>query len=229
MADDLAGPIGHWPHRRRPPRPKPFLGPLTIAGLLLYTGITVLADRLDWWFTSPEVFLSGALVIVGSALLVSAIRGRARGLILLGATLLPLTWLVAAADLTWWDGIGEQTTVVTTAADLDAAYHWGVGEFVVDLSQLDLEGDHRSVEIGLTVGELVVWVPDSMEADIHLDGRLGSLIVDDGGERTNNDGSKVTLDRTIGDPTGGTLTLDIEVGLGEATVRQCGERSLPCP
>ena len=51
----------------------------------------------------------------------------------------------------------------------------------------------------------------------------------DRGLRANNDGNDVTLDRAVGDPAGGTLDLDVGVGLGEAEVIVCDTGGVPCP
>jgi hypothetical protein len=167
-------------------------------------------------------------MIVGGVLVVSAFAGRARGLIWLGLLLLPIAWAVAAIDLTWWDGVGEETVTIGAIAELEDEYRWGVGQFHLNLADLDLEGDTREVAVGLTIGELKIWVPDTLAVEAVIDGRAGSVIFDDGDVRLNDDGIDVRIEETAGDPDGGTLILDIEVGLGEAEVIICGE-TLPCP
>jgi hypothetical protein len=71
-------------------------------------------------------------------------------------------------------------------------------------------------------------VPETFGVDIDLDGRIGSVIVSDNDLRLNDDGLDVALDRSIGDPAGGTLHLDVDLGIGEAEVIVCGG-SVPCP
>lgn len=217
------------PPRPRRVRPAPFLGPIGLALVLLWTGLSIFADRVGWWDTDPAAFLSVCLMIIGSVLITSAFVGRARGLIWLGLFLVPIAWAVAAADLTWWDGVGEELITVDGIEQLDDEYRWGVGQLHVDLSDLDLDGDTRELAIGLTVGELKIWVPDTLGVEIDLDGRIGSVIVSDHDLRLNDDGLDVDLDRTAGDPAGGTLLLDVDIGIGEAEVIVCGAGSVPCP
>ncbi|GJM38209.1 MAG: hypothetical protein DHS20C19_15760 [Acidimicrobiales bacterium] len=222
-------PLPPRPRRRHRPRPRPFLGPLAIAGLLAFTGLSVLADQVGWWDTEPASFLAICLMIIGGVLVVSAVLGRARGLVWLGVLILPVAWAVAAIDLTWWDGVGEELVTVDSIEELEDEYRFGIGQLHVDLSDLDLDGDTRELAVGLTIGELKVFVPSTMGVEIDLDGRMGSVIVSDGGLRLNDDGIDVELDRVAGDPAGGTLVLDIDVGIGEAEVIVCGAGAVPCP
>jgi phage shock protein PspC (stress-responsive transcriptional regulator) len=217
------------PHRPRPPRPRPLLGPLAIALLLLYSGLSVFADRVGWWSTDPGSFVAVCLMIVGGVLVLSAFLGRARGLIWIGVLLLPIAWAITAIDLTWWDGVGERTVAVTTIDQLDDSYRWGIGEFTVDLSDLDLGGNDRDLAVGLTIGELTVYVPETMGVEIDLVARMGSVIITDGQDRVNNDGIDITLDRVVGDPDGGTLRLDVDMGIGEAEIVVCGGEGVACP
>ena len=216
-------------HRPRPPRPRPFLVPLAVALLLLYTGLSIFADRVDWWSTDPASFLAVWLVIVGAVLVLSAFVGRARGLIWLGVLLLPLAWGLAAIDITWWDGIGQNAVAVASIEQLEESYRWGIGEFTVDLSDLDLRGEDRELAVGLTIGELTVYVPETIGVDIDLAARAGSINIRDGGARLNQDGFDIALDRVVGNPAGGTLLLDVDMGLGRTEVIVCGAGGVPCP
>ena len=213
----------------RPPRPRSFLGPLGFAAVLVFIGVNGLAEAADWWSTSAAQYLAGSLVILGLVLVVSAFVGRARGLIWVGALLLPVAWAVTAIDVDWYDGIGEQTETPASLAELDATYHWGIGQLIVDLSDIDLDGEVRQLEVGLTIGEVQVYVPDTFATDVHVEAQLGSVVLHESGLRTTNDGSDPMIDRTVGDPEGGTLELDLAVGLGEAELIVCGETRPRCP
>ncbi len=213
----------------RPPAPTPFLGPLALAALLLFGGITVFADQVGWWTTDPVTFLAVCLVIVGSVLVASAFVGRARGLVWLGLILLPIAWSVAAVDIDWHSGIGERSYEAATLDELEESYELGLGELHVDLSDLELAGETVDLPVGLTVGEIKIWVPETFETVVDIDGRLGSVVIEDGQDRVNNDGGHIDLDRSVGDPAGGTLNLDVDLGIGEATVIVCGPESQRCP
>ncbi len=220
-------PVAPKPPRRQ--RRPAFLGPIGLALVLLFAGLSVFADRVGWWSTDPASFLAVCLVIIGSVLVLSAFVGRARGLIWLGLLILPIAWAIAVIDLTWWDGVGEEQVTVTSIEDLQEEYRWGIGEFHVNLSDLDLDGEIRELSVGLTIGELKIWVPDTLGVEVDLDGRIGSVIVSDHDLRLNDDGIDVAVERSAGDPAGGTLLLDVDIGIGEAEVIVCGAGSQPCP
>ncbi len=207
------------------PRPKAFLGPLTLAAMLLFTGGAVFADRVDWIDLDPAVFLASLLVIIGVALVLSAFLGRARGLIVLGVMILPIAWTVNAVDLTWWDGIGEETHTVNSLSELEEEYRYGIGEFIIDLSDLDLEGESRDLAVGLTIGEAIVYVPEGMHVRVDLDGRMGELRVDEGSISRIDDGLDIAITTEIGDPDGGTLNLDFDLGIGSGRVEVCSTGS----
>ncbi len=199
-------------------RRRPFLGPLTLALLLVITGSAIALDRADMVDVEPAVFLALCLTVVGVVLTLSAFLGRARGLIALGVLLLPVVWGFHAVDLTWWDGIGEETHVVTSIDDLESEYRLGIGQLVVDLTDIDLAGTTQRFSAGVTIGEVVVVVPEGMHVEVEADGRIGELRIDNPGPDRTDDGYDLSLITEIGDPEGGTLVLDLELGIGSARV-----------
>jgi len=203
------------------PGPKAFLGPLTLALLLLVTGGAVFADRVDWIKVDVAIFLGIILVVIGSMLVLSAFLGRARGLIVLGVLLLPIAWTVNAIDLTWWDGVGDETHTIDNLSDLEDEYRYGIGQFIIDLSDLDLEGESRDLAVGLTIGEAIVYVPEGMHVNIDLDGRIGEIRVDGGSPDRTDEGFDNAITTEIGDPDGGTLNLDFDLGIGSGRVEVC--------
>ncbi len=207
-----------------PPTPpeRAFLGPITLALLLLFTGGTVFADRMGWVNVDVAIFLGICLIIVGVALVVSAFAGRARGLIVLGVLLLPVAWVVNTVDLTWWDGVGDELHTVENLGDLQDEYRFGMGELIVDLSELDLSGESRNLAVGLTIGEAVVYVPEDMHVVVDLDGRIGEIVIDDAGGRNSDDGIDLALQAELGDPDADhVLELDFDLGIGSGRVEVC--------
>jgi phage shock protein PspC (stress-responsive transcriptional regulator) len=253
---------GRWPHGYRrvsrdaspssadvtavlppPPLPLPppaeppgraFIGPLVLAILLLLTGGAVLAEAMDWMDVDVAVFLGACLMVIGTALVLSAFFGRARGLIVLGVFLLPVAWTVNALDLTWWDGTGEERITVANLAGLEDEYRYGIGHFVVDLSDLDLTVESRQLAVGLTIGQAVVYVPEDMHVYVDLDGRVGEIVINDGQKRVSDDGFDLSLSAELGDrQADGGLELDFDLGIGSARVEVCTDRDtaglVACP
>ncbi len=199
-------------------RQRGFLGPLTLAMLLVITGVTVALDRADIVSVDPAVFLAISLTLIGLVLTLSAFIGRARGLILLGVLLFPVVWWFHTIDLTWWGGIGEQRHTVTSIAQLEPEYRLGIGQLVIDLTGLDLAGTTRELAVGTTIGEVVVVVPERMHVELTADGRIGEVRIDRPGPDLTDDGIDASLQTELGSPSGGTLVLDLDVGVGSARV-----------
>ena len=190
---------------------------LTMAVLLVMTGGAVLLGRLDVVDLRPVTYLAAVLVVLGLGLIVAAFVGRARGLIALGILILPFLWFATVVDIEWWSGVGEDVVVVDDPGELAAVYHHGIGRLVVDLRDLDLAGETAELEVGLTIGEVVVFVPDDLEVQVDLDGRIGEVSVKRPGRDLIDDGLDIAIDTTLpGD--NGVLMLDLDVGIGAARV-----------
>ncbi|MEM9466422.1 MAG: PspC domain-containing protein [Actinomycetota bacterium] len=210
------------PRPPKPPKPAPFLGPLTIAVLLVFAGVSMVGEQSDWWDLDPAIYAGLTLAVIGLGLIVSAFLGRARGLIFLGVFVLPIAWAIAAVDLDWHDGIGEERVEVSTVESLEDTYTWGIGEFVVDLSDLDLDGAERAIDLGLTIGELRLWVPDTLTVELDAAVRAGEIELRGGPDRyRQNDGVDADLLTVIEGTGAGTLTIDADVGLGALEIWYC--------
>jgi len=221
------------PRPARPPRPKPFLGPLTVAVLLIIAGGAVLGTQLDWFVFDPAVFAGICLAVIGAALVLSAFMGRARGLIVLGFLILPLAWGLAAIDLDWNDGIGEKTITVTAVDNLADEYTFGIGQFIVDLSAVELDGEDRDLAIGLTIGEVIVYVNENTTVDADFDGRIGEIEIEGLDEYFVDNGPDISLDTRLDGDDLGVLSLDLDVGLGHGVLTVCTDQGteglVACP
>ncbi|MEM8705327.1 MAG: LiaF domain-containing protein, partial [Actinomycetota bacterium] len=205
----------------REPKPAPFLGPLTIAVLLVFAGVSMVGEQADWWDLDPAVYAGTTLAIIGLGLVVSAFFGRARGLIFAGLIVLPIAWGIAAIDLDWHEGVGEQTDVVRTITELEDNYSFGVGEYELDLSQLELLGEDRTIEVGLTIGELRIWIPDTMNVGVQADARLGELELLGRDTFAYDDEFEPSVAAGFPGTEPGTLLIDADVGLGVIRVFEC--------
>lgn len=206
----------------RPPSPAPFIGPLTMATLLVFAGVSILGERAEWWNLEPAVYGGIVLAIIGAALVVSAFFGRARGLIFAGMLVLPVAWFLAAIDLEWHDGAGERVDRPASIDDLQLAYEFGFGDYEVDLSDVDFGGEDRVVDVSLTMGELTVWVPDTVTVEVSADARAGEIkLVQRDGLTASDDGFPAEAEAVFTGSGDGHLTLDVGVGFGAVDVRSC--------
>jgi hypothetical protein len=162
--------------------------------------------------------------IAGTARVLSII-----GLVVYGAVLvLGLIFLLVALPLglltlgtVAGDVQAEQVTVRPTAVVEidDRQFDHDAGDITYDLSAVDFTD--RSVQTGIDVGagSLLVEVPD--DVTVVLDAEVAGGQLDVFGSRTDG----VMLDRTgtfEGTPEGGTLELDVTMGVGEVTLARAG-------
>ncbi len=209
------------PAKRR--RDRSWIGLLTVATLFVYTGAALMLDRLDVIATDVGVFFALALAITGAGLLASAFIAPARSLIWLGAAVSALLLLVVGADLPRGSGIGEARVTVAEIEELEDEYRHGIGQLVVDLRDLDPERTDHSVELSLGIGELRVYVPDSISTTADIKVGVGSIVTRGVGyawdESTEGLGTRRTIAVPVAGETTGELRLDIDVGIGEVEVR----------
>ena len=70
---------------------------------------------------------------------------------------------------------------VTDTDELQDEYRHGVGQMVVDLRYLDPENTNHSVDLSLSVGEMLVYVPDNISTTADIDVGAGNIRVWYGG------------------------------------------------
>lgn len=213
---DAAPPIDAAPAPPREPRPAPLVTAAVVSLIALVGAGGVAFHQAGWAEVSVADVLAVSLGVIGCGLLVGAFVGRASGLILLGllagAALVPAVVLDDALD----DGVGERRYFPQELDDLRGEYRLGVGELVVDLRGLDLEGTNQAIDLHLGVGALEVIVPEDVTVVADID-------VDAGNVRffgTTHDGWDVEVGpvtREVPAPSG-EVVLDAHVGLGEVWV-----------
>lgn len=195
-------------------------GVLSLLAILIAVALAAAAG--DWWDLSGARMLGIAIVIIGAGIVGGAVTNAgARGLIPLGVLAVLLLIPATAVDGLVDAGVGSTTHRPLSIEALPADYEHGVGELIVDLSELDFNGVTRNLDIDLGMGELTLILPDDVGGTLDLDSKAGEVIIDLPGssfdrsiEGINNLTDTVTLP---GDR--GALRLDIEVGLGVVEVR----------
>lgn len=210
-----APPTAPVPVVRDPRRRGPLLLWTTLALVALAEGILMSVD-LSGVAVADGAYAALALGIIGAALVLGAFFGRGGGLVLVGLLAVPVLLISTLEDRIDAD---PQRETPDTAASVDPEYRLGVGELVLDLTEVeDLEElDGRVLDITVQVGRIEVVVPEE-GLSVQATGRIGgpgevSLF----GERR---GGIETLVREAhdGGPGSPVLVLETETNLGEIVV-----------
>ncbi len=206
----------------RPPKQRSILGRATVSLALIVVGVLVGWNAASDDDVKAVAILASALAVVGAGLLVGAVVGRARGLIVLGILLSIATSATAVADDHLVGGIGERDWAPRTVAQAEARdYRLGIGEGELDLSRLPA-GSTVDLDARVGIGELRVIIPRG--ARVEVDGHVAAGVMRIVGTPTIEDDdidAVVTIDPAVGaTPTGTEITIEAEVGFGELEVRR---------
>jgi hypothetical protein len=192
-------------------------------------GIVLVGFGLAWLIAATDLFevpwravLSAALIAVGATIAASATRERHGGLVVVGVILTVLLALVSTSeslvDLPLSGGIGERDYRPESLGVLADAYRLGIGEIVVDLTAVDYPAGETRVEASVTLGSLVVTVPDDVAVRIEGHATAGEVQI------FGDVHSGTSIDETFEDEgfAGAEVRLVVEAsaGLGEVEVRR---------
>lgn len=211
------------------PQPKP-PGPRWIGGWVLVLALVagILGTSLTWeehtLGTSLQTGLASALIVFGLGIAISAFKGRTGAgsifLAILTAGLLAASAALPKDISTHW--VRTEWTP-TTAAQVKETYDLGTGVGTLDLTNLDLaKGQTLSTNAEVGVGQLKVIVPKDLTVNLTVDVGVGDIQLP-GDDKKDVDVApgkhkSVTLSPTTADKNGGTLDLDLQVGVGQAEV-----------
>jgi phage shock protein PspC (stress-responsive transcriptional regulator) len=188
-------------------------GGVAIAGAVL--GALALGGSLD---VSVASGIAIALVVVGAGVCVAAFTSGSTALVAIGGVLTVALLGSAGVDRVVRHGVGERTISPASLVDLRSDYRYGVGDFTLDLRNVDLAGTSRSVRVRLSIGQATIIVPPT--ADVHVKANVQGGVVDlpDG---TTRDGWDVGVDwEETAAAGGGHLGLDVDMTFGEVLIRR---------
>ena len=207
---------------RRPAGPRSPVARITVATLLIVLGILALITRFTGLDPGPRGFLGAALLVVGLGLVAAAFatgRTARGGLIGLGAV---LSLALIAASSEWHDRmhrVGDRTLSPASAAEVSPVYRAGLGEFTLDLSDIDVADLDRPIETRLDagVGDVQILVPRSADVRVDVNSGIGSVRLFDQDDRSGGlfpgSGSADWTDDGRAE-----LELTIDAGIGDVEV-----------
>ena len=209
------------PRPPQPPRERSVLGVLTFCAVLVVVGLMLLwntaNDGSSDDFRAVAIF-GAALAVTAIGLLVGAVVGRSRWLIVLGVVLSLATSAAAAVDQRLSGGVGERTWTPQTVAAAERPHRLGIGDAELDLTQLP-DGSRVDVDARVGVGSLRVYVPEDAAVRVDAEAGAGNVAVF-GHEEDGTDVDVTTNAVPHAVPSGTVITIDAEVGLGEVRVEQ---------
>lgn len=198
------------------------LGRLVVSLAVLAVGVIALVD-VAGAHVPASVYFGVPLAVVGGGLVLGAWYGRARGLIAFGVVLSVLLAITAAVE-TW--GPASPSRAVNwrpaSVAQLASDYRTNIGNAVLDLSGVDFTNQNASVRVHVSVGNLHVLLPPTVDVEVHSQVRVGnSTVLGQQWDGIDEGGHTVTVTDTGSDgPGGGNLTIDATVNMGNLEVRR---------
>ena len=202
--------------RPKAPRKPSLLAPV-LGALLAAAGVFGLLAVLDVYSIDVDIALAAAVAIVGAAVAVGALTGyRVGALVLLGIVLLAGFAGAAAVPVSISAGTGDKLERPLDAAALQSSYEFGIGDYSVDLSKLELPPGETRVDASLGIGHLIVTVPEGVALEIDANTGAGEVVV----LGDSDDGVAADLQATVPGPTADApvLVLEADVGLGRVEV-----------
>jgi hypothetical protein len=187
---------------------------LAVLGL----GILALLDQIPGVAIAaePRHYVALAVTIIGVGLLVGAVWGRARWLIVVAVILVPTLFFASFLELDWDFEAWETTHAPVTFTELDRTYSQDAGSMVVDLTQLPWDGEDIEVRVTMDVGSVSVLLPPDVAV-------TGAAMVDLGSVSAfgRESGGIGTAGLSFDEPgTSGSVDLDVNLDLGEIEVRR---------
>ena len=200
----------------RAPRKPSLLAPI-LGALLAAAGVFGLLAVLDVYSIDVDIALAAAVAIVGAAVAVGALTGyRVGAVVLVGIVLLAGFAGAAAVPVSISAGTGDKVERPLDATALQSSYEFGIGDYSVDLSKLELPPGETRVDASLGIGHLVVTVPDDVALEVDAHTGAGEVVVLGDAD----DGVGAERQASIPGPTADApvLVLEADVGLGRVEV-----------
>ncbi|MBT8201414.1 MAG: PspC domain-containing protein [Acidimicrobiia bacterium] len=162
----------------KPPRPRSYLGRLTIGSLLLTLGLMGALDYAGIATPTTRHYGGVMLLVIGAGLLVGTFRGRARSLIVLGALLLPPATIMHVADFDLGTDVQELAFHPISVSQIRDRYALPAGRLLVDLTGVPFNGETVVLDLDIGIGDLDVYVPANVQVETMASMDIGDVRVD---------------------------------------------------
>lgn len=166
----MTAPLPPTIRRQRPVLRFPYIGLLTWSTVLVILGAIAATAVLGGPVVGPGSAVALALIMFSAGLILSAFRGRARGLILPILTLVALLGMLAVMNVRVDNLNGPFDVAATTSDELPDQLHSAAGISTLQLTRLALTED-RTLRVRVDFGTLRVDLP--LDTTVVIKGRIG--------------------------------------------------------
>ena len=229
-----------------PPRDHSYLGRVTVGVALMSLGILGFLDGVVPGFNPAfRHYIALLVAVVGLGLVVGAWFGRVGGLVALGILLVPVVLvsfasntirfstsdngpvaMVSVSETVEFDMSGDGYHRPDGVDEIPDAYRLGVGSLVVDLREVDFTGRAVEVEAEVGIGELTVYLPQDVAAEVRGRVGIGSIRTRDHLGATSRQGMGITSGFSS-EGADGMILLDARMGVGQIEVRTLPRTTRP--
>jgi hypothetical protein len=199
------------------PRRRSF-GPIAAAALITGLGAVALVDvatgaSIDW-----RIVLAVAAVVLGALVAAGAATGHSVGsVVALGLAVLAVLAVALVVRVPIFAGVGDRVAHPIAFESVGTTYKQGVGNFEVNLQDVQFPLGETHVKATLGIGDLVVRVPENVT--VRVDGRAGAGQVTLFGNAKDGTSVHQQTIRVGTDPVR-VVVLDARVGLGQVEVQR---------
>ncbi|HEY5891218.1 MAG TPA: PspC domain-containing protein [Acidimicrobiia bacterium] len=200
-----------------PPRESSILGRLTLGMMVIALGVLALLDTAtDTINPAPRHYIALAVTVLGIGLLVGSVAGRARWLILVGALSMPLLLASPALEFDFDDVTNGTIFVVPDSPEaVPSLVSYGIGEVVIDLTEMDWSGAQVELDAELDIGHMTIYIPETVGVSGLAQTSIG--VVQFEGEESNGINPAIGLDTSGSD---GQLDLSANVQIGSLEIHR---------
>jgi hypothetical protein len=203
------------------PRHRSFTGPL---GLLIAIGAGAVAWVIPYANGGDarlSTVLAAALLGLGVSMLIAAVVGRARGLLVPALALTLALSALSGSKVTVTSTFGNRSWAPTSVSELQSRYSLGAGDAQLDLSGLDPAGSTLSTDVRMGAGDLSVTVPSDVEVHLTVRNAIGNVQTP-GGDADSGVGNhrEFVIHPTNGQKSKGTLDLTVKLAIGDIQLEQ---------
>lgn len=194
------------------------LGLLVLSLAALALGALGLID-LAGAAIANSAYLAVPLAVIGLGLLIGAWRGRARWLIVLGM-LLSLALLVASVTERVVTNARSVTWRPTSVDQLDSTYTIDIGSALLDLSAVDFTGRSETVRVSVSVGDLTIILPPTVDVRAEVSVDIGNADVLGSSWGGIGSSERTVTDDGVDGSGGGDLVIRATVDVGDVEVQR---------